>query len=67
MIDKEHEVSRVPTVAGLGEIIATRSYDSCGNVNRFAHKNQGKDILEVMASQFSWSRKRYPQMCSQKT
>ena len=41
----ENEVSKVYTPLGLGEVIATRSYDATGGVNKLAQKNKDKDIL----------------------
>ena len=41
----EHETSKVYSELGLGEIVAIRMYDSCGQVNKFRNKNKGKDIL----------------------
>ena len=41
----EHEVSKVYSELGLGEIIGVRMYDSCGQVNKYRNKNKGKDVL----------------------
>ena len=57
----EHEVSKVYTALGPGEVIATRSYNSCGNVNRHAQKNEGKrswNSTKVIVRQSTWSRRR---------
>ena len=41
----EHETTKVYSELGLGEILATRMYNSCGQVNKFRHKHKGKDVL----------------------
>ena len=51
----EIDVSKTFTPLGLGEIIAVRSHDANGRVNKYAQGNKKKDILEFKQDDVEWN------------